>query len=109
VLVLVGRTAAALHTLEMRCVMYTVSHGRRKEGVCVHPALLITKATRTLDDTSTSSGGDGERLVLSRDSKEGDSVSDRHSLSATQSQRTAQLLPPDLGPIRVDVSGDSLR
>ena len=30
--------------------------------VCVYPALLITKATGTLDDTSTSSEGDGERL-----------------------------------------------
>ena len=28
----------------------------------VYPALLITKATGTIDDTSTSSGGDGERL-----------------------------------------------
>jgi hypothetical protein len=26
----------------------------------VYPALLVTKATGTLDDTSTSSGGDGE-------------------------------------------------
>ena len=30
--------------------------------VCVYPALLITKATGILDDTSTSSNGGGERL-----------------------------------------------
>ena len=34
----------------------------RMPGRCVYPALLNTKGTGTLDDTSTSSDGGGERL-----------------------------------------------
>jgi hypothetical protein len=52
--------------------MGSLSTSTRSIILCVYPALLITKATGTLDNTSTSSGGGGERLE--KDEKVIDSV-----------------------------------
>ena len=51
-----------------KCLLFYLLKIKRKHtvfrliDVCVCPALLTTKATGTLDDTSTSSDGGGERL-----------------------------------------------